>query len=87
MAVFENARSTGEAHQTYQEHLRDYDKSEAAVRQGRQLTEWFRTTVGVKQGCTLSPDLFNLVLEAVMRLALENEEVGLELCGRLVNNL
>ena len=33
------------------------------------------------------PDLFNLVLKAVMRLALENEEVGLELCGRLVNNL
>ena len=40
-----------------------------------------------EQGCTLSPDLFNLVLEAVMRLALENEEVGLELCGRLANNL
>ena len=64
-----------------------YDKSEAAVRQDRQLTEWFKTTVGVRQGCTLSPDLFNLVLEAVMRLALENEEVGLKLCGRLVNNL
>ena len=64
-----------------------YDKSEAAVRQDRQLTEWFRTTFGVRQGCTLSPDLFNLVLEAVMRLALENEEVGLKLCGRLVNNL
>ena len=35
----------------------------------------------------MSPDLFNLVLETVMRLALENEEVGVELCGRLVNNL
>ena len=64
-----------------------YDKSEAAVRHDRQLTEWFRTTFGVRQGCTLSPDLFNLVLEAVMRLALENEEVELELCDRLVNNL
>jgi hypothetical protein len=64
-----------------------YDKSEAAVRQDRQLTEWFRTTVGVRQGCTLSPDLFNLVLEAVMRLALEKQEAGLKLCGRLVNNL
>jgi Reverse transcriptase (RNA-dependent DNA polymerase) len=57
-----------------------YDKSEVAMRQDRQLTEWFRTTVGLRQGCTLSPDLLNLVLEAVMRLALENEEVGLELC-------
>jgi Reverse transcriptase (RNA-dependent DNA polymerase) len=64
-----------------------YDKSEAVVRQDHQLTEWFRTTVGVKQACTWSPDLFNLVLEAVMRLALENEEVGINLCGRLVNNL
>ena len=41
----------------------------------------------MRQGCTLSPDLFNLVLEAVMRLALESEEVGLELSGKLVNNL
>jgi exonuclease III len=64
-----------------------YDKSEAAVRQDRQLTDWFRTTVGVRQGCTLSPDLFNLVLETVMRMALERQEAGLDLCGRLVNNL
>jgi hypothetical protein len=64
-----------------------YDKFEAAVRQDRQLTDWFRTTVGVRQGCTLSPDLFNLVLEAVMRLSLERQEAGLELCGRLVKNL
>ena len=36
---------------------------------------------------TLSPDLFNLVLEAVMRMALERQEAELELCGRLFNNL
>lgn len=64
-----------------------YDKSEAAVRHDQKLTNWFKTTVGVRQGCTLSPDLFNLVLEAVMRLALEKETEGVKLCGRLVNNL
>lgn len=64
-----------------------YDKSEAAVRHDQKLTNWFKTTVGVRQGCTLSPDLFNLVLEAVMRLALEKEAEGVKLCGRLVNNL
>jgi Reverse transcriptase (RNA-dependent DNA polymerase) len=64
-----------------------YDKSAAAVRLDHGLTEWFKTTIGVRQGCTLSPDLFNLVLEAVMRLALEKEEEGLKLCGRVVNNL
>ena len=57
-----------------------YEKSEAAVRLDQGLTEWFKTTIGVRQGCTLSPDL-------VMRLALEKEEEGLKLCGRVVNNL
>jgi Reverse transcriptase (RNA-dependent DNA polymerase) len=59
----------------------------AAVRHDGKLSEWFRTSVGVRQGCTLSPDLFNLVLEMIMRMALDNETVGLRLCGRLVSNL
>jgi len=59
----------------------------AAVRHDGKLSEWFRMSVGVRQGCTLSPDLFNLVLEMIMRMALENETAGLRLCGRLVNNL
>jgi len=63
------------------------EKSEAAVRQDNKTIEWFRTSAGVQQGCTLSPDLLNLVLEAVMRLAQEKEEEEAEDCGRLDNNL
>lgn len=68
-------------------HFPQVVASLAAVRVDHQLTEWFRTTVGVRQGCNLSPDLFNSVLEVVMKLAMEKEEAGLKLCGRLVNNL
>jgi hypothetical protein len=51
-----------------------YDKSEAAVRHDRQMTELFGTFFGLRQGCILSSDLFNLMLEAALRLSLENEE-------------
>jgi hypothetical protein len=64
-----------------------YNKSVSSVRIDRKLTDWFKTTVGVRQGCTLSPDLFNLVLEAVMALALQEETAGVQLCGRTTNNL
>src|SRR6218665_3385352 len=47
-----------------------YSKSMSAVRVYEELTEWFKITVGVRQRCGLSPDLFNLLLEAVTRLAL-----------------
>ena len=64
-----------------------YSKSASAVRVDGELTEWFKITVGVRQGCGLSPDLFNLLLEAVMSLALRYVEAGVTINGRLLNNL
>ena len=46
-----------------------YSKSMSAAGIVGELTEWFRIKVGVIQGCGLSPDLFNVILEIVMRLA------------------
>ena len=54
-----------------------YSKSESAVRVDGELTEWFKATVGVRQGCNRSPDLFNLILEAVMAKALEDRDTGI----------
>ena len=51
------------------------------------LTDWFKTTVGVRQGCNLSPDLFNLILEAMMAKALEDHDTGVSINGQIVSNL
>ena len=60
----------------------------SAVRTEGELTEWFGIKEGVRQGCGLSPDLFNLILEIVMRLAEKaGSDTGVKLNGRLVDNL
>jgi len=46
-----------------------YSKSRSAVRVAGELTDWFQIKVGVRQGCGMSADLFNLILEIEMRLA------------------
>jgi len=64
-----------------------YSKSMSAVRIDGELTKWFRVTMGVRQGCGLSPYLFNLILEAVMNLALKDTEIGGNINGKMINNL
>ena len=51
-----------------------YDKAKSAVLFNGSTGEWFRTTVGVRQGCLLSPTLFNISLERIMCEALDDHE-------------
>ena len=61
---------------------------EATVRTGHGTTDWFRIGKGVHQGCILSPCLFNLYAEYIMRNAgLEEAQAGIKIAGRNINNL
>ena len=61
---------------------------EATVRTGHRTTDWFQIGKGVRQGCILSPCLFNFCAEYIMRNAgLEEAEAGIRIAGRNINNL
>ena len=65
-----------------------YAGQEATVRTGHRTTDWFQTGKGVHQGCILSPCLFNLYAEYIMRNAgLEKAQDGIKIAGRSINNL
>ena len=58
------------------------------VRTGHGTTDWFQIRKGVRQGCILSPCLFNLYAEYIMRNAGLNEaQIGIKTAGRNINNL
>ena len=70
-------------------HLRNLYAGQAATVTARHgITDWFQIGKGVRQGCILSPCLFNFYAEYIMRNAgLEEAQAGIKIVGRNINNL
>ena len=65
-----------------------YAGQEATVRTGHGTTDWFQIGKGVRQDCILSPCLFNLHAEYIMRnIGLEEAQAGIKIAGRNIYNL
>ena len=65
-----------------------YAGQEGTVRTVHGTTDWFQIGKGVHQGCILSPCLFNLYAEYIMRnIGLDEAEAGIKIAGRSINNL
>ena len=60
---------------------------DVTIRMGHGTTDWFQIANGVHQGCILSPCLFNLYAEYIMRNAgLDETQAGIKIAGRKINN-
>ena len=65
-----------------------YAGQEATVRTGHGTIDWFQIRKGVRQGCILSPCLFNFYAEYIIRNAqLDEAQAGIKIAGRNINNL
>ena len=63
-----------------------YDKAQIALLFNGSTGEWFRATEWFRQGCLLSPTLFNIFLERIMCEALDDHEGSVSVGGRLITN-
>ena len=78
----------GEYQTTWPASWEIYAGQEAAVRTGHGTTDWFQIRKEVRQVCILSPCLFNLYKEYIMRNAgLDEAQTGIKITGRNINNL
>ena len=65
-----------------------YAGQETTVRTGHGTTDWFQIGKGVRQGCILSPCLFNFYEKCIMKkVELEEVQGGIKITGRNINNL
>ena len=68
--------------------MKFYEGQEATVKTGHGTMNWFKIGKEVRQGCILSPCLFNLYAQHIMRNAgLEEAQAGIKIAGRNINNL
>ena len=82
----ENSERDGDHLTCLLRHL--YAGQEATVRTGHGTTDWFQIGKEVRQGCILSPCLFNFYAEYIMRnTGLEEAQAGIKIAGRSINNL
>ena len=63
-----------------------YDKATSAVLFNSSIGDWFQTTTGFRQGCLLSPTLFNIFLEKILTDTLEDHEGTVSTGGRTISN-
>ena len=84
----ENSSRDGDIRPPYLILRNLYAGQEATVRTGHGTTDWFQIGKGVHQGCILSPCLFNLYAEYIMRnTGLEEAQAGIKIVRRNSNNL